>query len=62
MYICINSTRFAYHMNCKRVIFFVLRMANKLALIIAEQIDANPNIQIYKLGFLNNWNKEPLWQ
>jgi hypothetical protein len=37
-------------------------MANKLALTIAEQIDANPNIQIYKLEFLNNWNKEPLWQ
>jgi hypothetical protein len=22
-YICTNSTRFAYHKNCKRVIFFI---------------------------------------
>jgi abortive infection bacteriophage resistance protein len=24
--------------------------------------NANPSIPIYKLGFLNNWEKEPLWQ
>lgn len=24
--------------------------------------DSNPSIPIYKLGFLNNWDKEPLWQ
>lgn len=23
---------------------------------------SNPNIPIYKLGFLNNWQNEPLWQ
>ncbi|WP_289058689.1 Abi family protein [uncultured Flavobacterium sp.] len=23
--------------------------------------NSNPNIQIYKLGFLNNWRNEPLW-
>ena len=22
----------------------------------------NPDIPIYKLGFLNNWKNEPLWQ
>ena len=27
-----------------------------------ELIKANPKIPIYKLGFLNNWEKEPLWQ
>ncbi|MBK0403230.1 Abi family protein [Adhaeribacter sp. BT258] len=24
-------------------------------------INLNPEIPVYKLGFLNNWNKEPLW-
>jgi abortive infection bacteriophage resistance protein len=25
-------------------------------------INTNPNIPIYKLGFLNDWNNEPLWK
>ena len=24
-------------------------------------IKENPQIPIYKLGFLNNWDKEPIW-
>ena len=28
---------------------------------ILKLIQDNPNVPIYKLGFLNNWNKEPLW-
>ncbi len=24
--------------------------------------DSNPNIPIYKLGFLNNWGEEPIWR
>lgn len=28
---------------------------------ILKLIRDNPDIPIYKLGFLNNWNKEPLW-
>jgi abortive infection bacteriophage resistance protein len=28
---------------------------------ILDLIDTNPSIPIYKLGFLNNWDKEPLW-
>jgi abortive infection bacteriophage resistance protein len=29
---------------------------------ILDLFDTNPTIPIYKLGFLNNWQKEPLWQ
>jgi len=29
---------------------------------ILELFDTYPAIPIYKLGFLNNWNKEPLWE
>jgi len=29
---------------------------------ILELICSNPEIPVYKLGFLNNWDKEPLWQ
>jgi abortive infection bacteriophage resistance protein len=29
---------------------------------ILELFNSNPGIPIYKLGFLNNWEKEPLWQ
>lgn len=29
---------------------------------ILELIDSNPNIKIYKLGFLNNWRNEPIWR
>jgi hypothetical protein len=29
---------------------------------ILKLIDDNPNIPIYKLGFLNDWDKEPLWK
>lgn len=25
-------------------------------------IDNNPEVPIYKLGFLNNWRSEPLWE
>lgn len=25
-------------------------------------INDNPNVPIYKLGFLNNWNNQPIWQ
>lgn len=28
---------------------------------ILDLFNLNPNIQIYKLGFLNNWQKESLW-
>ena len=29
---------------------------------IIELINANPTLPIYKLGFQNNWNNEPLWK
>lgn len=29
---------------------------------IIELFNNNPSVPIYKLGFLNNWNTEPLWQ
>jgi abortive infection bacteriophage resistance protein len=29
---------------------------------ILKLFKANPNIPIYKLGFLNNWENEPLWK
>lgn len=29
---------------------------------IVNLFNSNPNIPIYKLGFLNNWDKEPLWK
>jgi len=29
---------------------------------ILELFNSNPNIPIYKLGFLNNWNQETLWK
>ena len=29
---------------------------------ILDLFNTNPTIPIYKLGFLNNWQKEPLWQ
>ena len=27
-----------------------------------DLIKNNPNVPIYKLGFLNNWEKQPLWK
>jgi len=35
---------------------------NQIKTKILELIKANPKIPVYKLGFLNNWEKEPLWQ
>jgi len=29
---------------------------------ILELINDNPNVPIYKLGFLNHWNTQPIWQ
>lgn len=29
---------------------------------ILELFNNNPNVPIYKLGFLNNWNNQPIWQ
>ena len=29
---------------------------------IVDLFNSNPNIPIYKLGFLNNWGNEPLWK
>jgi abortive infection bacteriophage resistance protein len=29
---------------------------------ILELINDNPNVPIYKLGFLNNWDTQPIWQ
>ena len=29
---------------------------------ILDLFDKNPSIQIYKMGFLNNWKNEPIWQ
>lgn len=29
---------------------------------ILDLFNSNPNIPIYKLGFLNNWEQEPLWK
>lgn len=29
---------------------------------ILELFSSNPSIPIYKLGFLNNWDKEPVWK
>jgi hypothetical protein len=28
---------------------------------ILELIRNNPNVPVYKLGFLNNWNQQPVW-
>ena len=28
---------------------------------IISLINDNPNVPVYKLGFLNNWNQEPIW-
>jgi abortive infection bacteriophage resistance protein len=28
---------------------------------VLELIDNNPDVPIYKLGFLNNWRAQPLW-
>jgi abortive infection bacteriophage resistance protein len=33
------------------------QIKNKLRIL----IESNPSIPIYKLGFLNNWQQEPLW-
>jgi abortive infection bacteriophage resistance protein len=35
---------------------------NRIKTKILELINSNPAIPIYKLGFLNNWDKEPFWQ
>jgi len=35
---------------------------NNLKNKILELINDNPNVPIYKLGFLNNWNLQPLWK
>lgn len=35
---------------------------NRIKTKILELINSNPTIPIYKLGFLNNWDKEPVWQ
>lgn len=35
---------------------------NQIKSKIHELIKSNPSIPIYKLGFMNNWHKEPLWQ
>ena len=29
---------------------------------IIELVNANPRVPVYKYGFLNNWQNEPLWQ
>jgi len=29
---------------------------------IIELIESNPEVPIYKLGFLNNWESEPIWK
>ena len=29
---------------------------------ILDLFNQNPNIPIYELGFLNNWNNEPIWR
>jgi len=29
---------------------------------IIDLINSNPNIPVYKLGFLNNWQNEPIWR
>jgi len=29
---------------------------------IIDLINRNPNVPIYKLGFLNNWDSQPLWK
>ena len=29
---------------------------------IFDLFDSHPTVPIYKLGFLNNWDKEPIWQ
>jgi len=35
---------------------------HQIKAMICELIDTNPAIPVYKLGFLNQWRKEPLWQ
>ena len=27
-----------------------------------ELFETNPTVPIYKLGFLNNWDQEPIWK
>lgn len=35
---------------------------NRIKAEIHELIKSNPSVPIYKLGFLNNWHKEPVWK
>lgn len=50
------------------IISIMIYLSNKVApnhqikTKILELIDNNPNVPIYKLGFLNNWILEPLWK
>jgi abortive infection bacteriophage resistance protein len=36
--------------------------SNQIKTQIHALIKSNPSIPIYKLGFLNNWQKEPIWK
>lgn len=36
--------------------------SNHIKTQLLELFKANPSIPIYKLGFLNNWDKEPIWR
>ena len=29
---------------------------------ILDLFDSNPNLPIYKIGFLNNWQNQPIWK
>jgi abortive infection bacteriophage resistance protein len=35
---------------------------HKIKLKILQLFKTNPNIQIYKMGFLNSWNYQPIWE
>jgi abortive infection bacteriophage resistance protein len=35
---------------------------HQIKLKVLELFNNNPSIEIYKLGFLNNWEKEPIWK
>jgi abortive infection bacteriophage resistance protein len=48
--------------SCMLYLCICIKPDNHIKAKIKELFQNNPNIQIYKLGFLNNWNEEPIWK
>jgi abortive infection bacteriophage resistance protein len=36
--------------------------SHQIRIKLLQLFNSNPNIPIYKLGFLNNWNNQPIWK